>query len=145
MPLLVCFGWTRYRAYTLHLSTWSSFREVIGKPNLEVGFALNMLSALIWSAHSYPAMPLVEQLVHQRCVHSGPLVLGANPLKFPNVHSGYKPNCLTRVILSCSCLKILLHHYWWHGLYLHPASNKILRGWRFIRLGIVFCLIFTLD
>jgi hypothetical protein len=42
-------------------------------------------------------MLLVEQLVHQRCVHPGPLVLGANPLKFPNVHSGYKPNCLTRV------------------------------------------------
>ena len=64
-----------------------------------------MLSALIWSAHSYPAMLLVEQLVHQRCVHPGPLVLGANPLKFPIVHSGYKPNCLTRVFLSCSILK----------------------------------------
>jgi len=30
-----------------------------------------MLSALIPSAHSYPAMPLAEQLVHQRCVHPG--------------------------------------------------------------------------
>jgi len=40
-------------------------------------------------------MPLVWQLVHQRCVHSGPLVLGADSLKFPIVHSGYKPNCLT--------------------------------------------------
>ena len=59
-----------------------------------------MLSALICSAHSYPAMPLVRQLVHQRCVHSGPLVLRIDPLKFPNVHSGYKPNCLTRVIPS---------------------------------------------
>ena len=67
----------------------------IGKSNLEVGFALNMLSALIQSALSYPTMPLVEQLVHQRYVHSGPLVLGANSLKFPDVHSGYKPNCLT--------------------------------------------------
>ena len=54
-----------------------------------------MLSALIYSTHSYPAMPLVEQLVHQRCVQSGPLVLGSNLLKFPCVHSGYKPNCLT--------------------------------------------------
>ncbi len=54
-----------------------------------------MLSALIYSALSYPTMLLVEQLVHQRCVHSGPLVLGADPLKFPDVHSGYKPNCLT--------------------------------------------------
>ena len=54
----------------------------MGKSNLEVGFALNMLSALIRSALSYPAMPLVRQLVHQRCVHPGPLVLGTNPLKF---------------------------------------------------------------
>ncbi len=42
-----------------------------------------MLSALIPSIHSYPAMPLARQLVHQRYVHSGPLVLGADPLKFP--------------------------------------------------------------
>ena len=55
-----------------------------------------MLSALIYSAHSYSAMLLVEQLIHQRCVHPGPLVLRANLLKFPDVHSGYKPNCLTR-------------------------------------------------
>ena len=40
-----------------------------------------MLSALIPSKHSYPAMPLVEQLVHQRFVHSGPLVLGVDLLK----------------------------------------------------------------
>src|ERR671915_631315 len=42
-----------------------------------------MLSALIPSIHSYPAMPLAEQLVHQRCVHPGPLVLRTAPLKFP--------------------------------------------------------------
>src|ERR671920_1989343 len=42
-----------------------------------------MLSALIPSAHSYPAMPLAEQLVHQRCVHPGPLVLGTTPLNSP--------------------------------------------------------------
>jgi hypothetical protein len=54
-----------------------------------------MLSALICSVRSYPAMLLVEQPVHQRYVHPGPLVLGINPLKFPNVHTGYKPNCLT--------------------------------------------------
>ena len=42
-----------------------------------------MLSAVILSAHSYPAMPLARQQVHQRCVHSGPLVLGTAPLKFP--------------------------------------------------------------
>jgi hypothetical protein len=42
-----------------------------------------MLSAVIPSTHSYPAMLLAEQLVHQRCVHPGPLVLGAAPLKSP--------------------------------------------------------------
>ena len=42
-----------------------------------------MLSAVILSAHSYPAMPLARQQVHQRCVHSGPLVLGAAPLNSP--------------------------------------------------------------
>ena len=40
-----------------------------------------MLSAVILSAHSSPAMPLARQLVHQRCVHPGPLVLGTAPLK----------------------------------------------------------------
>ena len=42
-----------------------------------------MLSAVIPSAHSYPAVPLARQQVHQWCVHPGPLVLGATPLKSP--------------------------------------------------------------
>src|SRR5271170_1906517 len=42
-----------------------------------------MLSAVISSAHSYPAVPLARQPVHQRCVHPGPLVLGTAPLKSP--------------------------------------------------------------
>src|ERR1700739_2166078 len=42
-----------------------------------------MLSAVISSAHSYPAMPLARQPVHQRCVHPGPLVLGTSPLSNP--------------------------------------------------------------
>ena len=42
-----------------------------------------MLSAFIPSAHSYPAVALAGQLVHQRCVHFGPLVLEAAPFKFP--------------------------------------------------------------
>ena len=46
------------------------------------GFRAYMLSALIPSQRSYPAMLLAEQLVHQRLVHSGPLVLGTDPLKF---------------------------------------------------------------
>src|SRR5215212_6098496 len=42
-----------------------------------------MLSAVIPSVHSYPAVPLAGQPVHQRYVHSGPLVLGVDPLKPP--------------------------------------------------------------
>ena len=42
-----------------------------------------MLSAVISSVHSYPAMLLAKQQVHQRYVHSGPLVLGTGPVKFP--------------------------------------------------------------
>ena len=42
-----------------------------------------MPSAVILSDHSYPALPLARQQVHQWCVHPGPLVLGAAPLKSP--------------------------------------------------------------
>ena len=41
-----------------------------------------MLSVLINSIRSYPAMLLAEQLVHQWYVHPGPLVLRTGPLKF---------------------------------------------------------------
>ena len=47
------------------------------------GFRAYMLSALIPSKRSYPAVLLAEQLVHQRCVHPGPLVLRTAPFKFP--------------------------------------------------------------
>ena len=43
-----------------------------------------MLSALIPAELSYPAMPLEGQQAHHRLVHSGPLVLGVAPLKFPS-------------------------------------------------------------
>ncbi len=40
-----------------------------------------MLSAVILSERSHPAMPLVGQLVYQRLVRPGPLVLGTAFLK----------------------------------------------------------------
>ena len=40
-----------------------------------------MLSALISSEHSYPAVQLAPQQVHQRFVPFGPLVLKGGPLK----------------------------------------------------------------
>ena len=42
-----------------------------------------MHSAVIPSTHSYPAVPLARQQVHQRYVHPGPLVLGTAPLNTP--------------------------------------------------------------
>src|SRR5580692_7236350 len=42
-----------------------------------------MPSAVIPSELSYPALRLAPQQVHQRFVHPGPLVLGANPLNSP--------------------------------------------------------------
>ena len=42
-----------------------------------------MLSAVIPSELSYPAMWLAPQQVHQRFVHPGPLVLGTDPFNIP--------------------------------------------------------------
>ena len=47
------------------------------------GFRAYMLSALIPSRHSYPAMLLAEQLEHQRSLIPGPLVLRNAPVKYP--------------------------------------------------------------
>src|SRR5699024_10343434 len=41
-----------------------------------------MLSALIRTQRSYPAVLRAEQLVHQRSIQLGPLVLESDPLKF---------------------------------------------------------------
>ena len=42
-----------------------------------------MPSAFIPSVLRYPAVPLARQLMHHGYVHPGPLVLGADPLKYP--------------------------------------------------------------
>ena len=42
-----------------------------------------MPSAVIPTGHSYPALRLAPQQVHQRSVHPGPLVLGTDPLRTP--------------------------------------------------------------
>ncbi len=42
-----------------------------------------MLSVVIHSVHSYPAMLQAEQPDHQRYVQPGPLVLWLDPLKYP--------------------------------------------------------------
>lgn len=47
-----------------------------------------MLSAVIPSERSQPAVLLVEQLAHQRFVRPGPLVLGTAFLKFLHARGG---------------------------------------------------------
>lgn len=58
------------------------FLDPIMKSYLGVGFALICFQRLSLPHDSYPAMPLAEQPVHQRCVHFGPLVLEVALLKF---------------------------------------------------------------
>ncbi len=65
-----------------------------------------MLSAVIQTEHSYPAMPLARQLEHQWFVHSGPLVLGTDLFKYPTpakdrdqtVSRRFKPSSRTTLI-----------------------------------------------
>ena len=65
-----------------------------------------MLSAVIPTKLSYPAMPLARQLEHHWFVHSGPLVLGTAPLKYPapakdrdqTVSRRFKPSSRTTLI-----------------------------------------------
>ena len=47
------------------------------------GLRAYMLSALILSERSYPALPLARQQEHQRFVQPNPLVLGSEPLNLP--------------------------------------------------------------
>ena len=54
-----------------------------------------MLSALITTEHSYPAMLLAEQLVHQRFVHPGPLVT----FSYITISVGYIFALLTRLAI----------------------------------------------
>jgi hypothetical protein len=65
-----------------------------------------MLSAVILSRHGYSALPLARQLTHQRSVHSGPLVLGTAPFKYPaptpdrdqTVSRRFEPNSRTALM-----------------------------------------------
>ena len=65
-----------------------------------------MLSVLITSAHSYPAVLLAKQPVYQRCMHPGPLVLRMRLLKYPadtldmdrTVSRRYEPSSRTTLI-----------------------------------------------
>ena len=72
---------------TSNLSTSSSLRDLTylrnGKSNLGVGLALRCFQRLSLPDVATQRLRLAAQLVHQRSVRSGPLVLGTTLLKFP--------------------------------------------------------------
>src|SRR3989338_4854637 len=70
-----------------------------------------MLSAVIHSRHSYPAVPRAGQLVDQRSVLSGPLVLGKTPLKNQAPAADRRPTCLTHFLFSVITNGIGLYHH----------------------------------
>ena len=76
---------TCYHAYNCDLSTGFSSRGLTGlyheRSNLEVGLALRCFQRLSDPDVATLRLRLAAQQVHQRSVHSGPLVLGATPLK----------------------------------------------------------------
>src|ERR1700730_16871751 len=55
-----------------------------------------MLSAVIPSVHSYAALRLAPQLLHQRYVYPGPLVPGTNPLNSPTPTADTDPTLSRR-------------------------------------------------
>jgi hypothetical protein len=57
--------------------------EPLGMVYLEVGFPLRCLQRLSLPNVATQRLPLAGQLVHQRFVHFGPLVLKAAPLNHP--------------------------------------------------------------
>lgn len=82
-----------------------------------------MLSTLILSERSYPAMPLAGQPAHHWFVHSGPLVLGVALLKYPapttdrdrTVSRRSEPNSRTALIGEqpnpWDLVLLVLHYY----------------------------------
>ena len=61
------------------------FKGPSGIPYLGAGFVLRCFQRLSVPDIATQLLPLAGQLVHQWSVHTGPLVLGADPLKYPTV------------------------------------------------------------
>jgi len=86
----LCRGQPRPRVTTLTLPAYQPgglpgplSSRWMGKPHLGEGFALRCFQRLSRPNIATQRVPLAGQLVHQRFVHPGPLVLGAAPLKLP--------------------------------------------------------------
>lgn len=146
--LLVRVRYDDYSPYTPRLSTWWSSRSLRPikdwRPNLAEGFTLRCLQRLSRPYVGYPAMPLAEQLVHQRYVPPNPLVLGRKPLKSPSptadrdrpVSRRSKPSSRTAFIGeqpnpwellhpqdAMSRHRTIIHDFAWRRLYHHLVSG----------------------
>jgi hypothetical protein len=90
LDLLVPVSLNDCSPYTPGLSTSSSTRGLTPAPkcrmgNLILGEASRLDAFSVYPVRTWlPSLPLARQLVHQRSVHPGPLVLGTAPLKFPS-------------------------------------------------------------
>ena len=103
-----------------------------------------MLSAVIRSEVSYPAVPLAWQLVHHCFVHLGPLVLEIAPFKYPTatedrdrtVSRRSEPSSRTTLIGEqpnpwdllqpqdvMSRHRMSFHNFVWHRLSLHLVTD----------------------
>jgi hypothetical protein len=76
--------------HSLHLHLWPINRVIFPGSSVLRREILSlerlpayMLSAVIPSEHSYSALLLAKQQIHQRFVHPGPLVLGTASIKSP--------------------------------------------------------------
>ena len=95
-----------------------------------------MLSALIPSIHSYPAVHLVAKPVDQRYVQPSPLVLGPTPLKckrLQQIETNLSHAIHYLVItdaLDYTTLRFLIGESTYYGSTFHPAISlaKSLRG-----------------
>src|ERR1700684_1238733 len=65
-----------------------------------------MPSAVIPSVHSYAALRLAPQQLHQRYVHPGPLVLGTDPLNSPTPTAD-RDRTVSRRYESSSCTTLI--------------------------------------
>ena len=90
-----------------------------------------MLSALIPSEHSYPAVHLVVKPVDQRFVQPGPLVLGSTSLKHQRLQQ-------IETNLSHACY---ITYYYVHGLYHLPKINREDRRVSYIKIDITHSVI----
>ena len=105
--LLVLLGLAHYYAYTWSLSTWSSSRKPCPDesgqlPNLKVGFSLICFQRLSLPNIATQQCPWQEQLVHQRFVLFGPLVLEKTPLKqrrLRQIETNLSHACLSHIAM----------------------------------------------